>query len=321
MRVILSRKGFDSGYGGVPSPILPDGRMVSLPIPSKGDLQRLAKLRMDGMDIGALVADLTRGSVGPLTTVHVDPDLQGQMLARLPGWRPAFGQIASAQSHLQNQGVGLGDIFLFFGWFRRVEQVDGRWRYQRGSPDIHALFGWLQIGEVLSVSGHEQEIVGAYPWLREHPHLAGADRFRSRNNTVYVASRFLCMAGQDTRYPGGGVFGRFTPSLQLTAAECTRSCWRLPAWFMPVDGRSPLSYHGKPSRWMADRADVLLRTVAKGQEFVLDCACYPEANAWLARLFDDAHRSVFRVSAPGCRSTSSVRSAVTLLVTKRDSAE
>ena len=34
MKVIISRKGFDSGYGGMPSPILPDGTMISMPIPS-----------------------------------------------------------------------------------------------------------------------------------------------------------------------------------------------------------------------------------------------------------------------------------------------
>jgi hypothetical protein len=38
MKIILSRKGFDSSYGGYPSPILPDGKMVSLPIPLKDDL-------------------------------------------------------------------------------------------------------------------------------------------------------------------------------------------------------------------------------------------------------------------------------------------
>ena len=34
MKVVLSRKGFDSSYGGFPSPILPDGTLISLPIPS-----------------------------------------------------------------------------------------------------------------------------------------------------------------------------------------------------------------------------------------------------------------------------------------------
>jgi len=38
MKVILSRKGFDSQYGGMPSPILPDGTLLSLPIPSKTDM-------------------------------------------------------------------------------------------------------------------------------------------------------------------------------------------------------------------------------------------------------------------------------------------
>jgi hypothetical protein len=37
MKVILSRKGFDSEYGGYPSPILPDGRMIFLPIPLPDD--------------------------------------------------------------------------------------------------------------------------------------------------------------------------------------------------------------------------------------------------------------------------------------------
>jgi len=35
VKIILSRKGFDSTSGGVPSPIFPDGRMLSLPIPDK----------------------------------------------------------------------------------------------------------------------------------------------------------------------------------------------------------------------------------------------------------------------------------------------
>lgn len=33
LRIILSRKGFDTGYGGIANPILPDGRFHPLPIP------------------------------------------------------------------------------------------------------------------------------------------------------------------------------------------------------------------------------------------------------------------------------------------------
>ncbi len=37
MKVVLSRKGFDSANGGIPSPIMPDGTMLSLPIPLKDE--------------------------------------------------------------------------------------------------------------------------------------------------------------------------------------------------------------------------------------------------------------------------------------------
>lgn len=34
MKIILSRKGFDSANGGIVSPIFEDGTMISFPIPS-----------------------------------------------------------------------------------------------------------------------------------------------------------------------------------------------------------------------------------------------------------------------------------------------
>ena len=48
MKVILSRKGFDSGYGGMASPILPDGTLLSLPIPSKSETVKFTDLHYEG---------------------------------------------------------------------------------------------------------------------------------------------------------------------------------------------------------------------------------------------------------------------------------
>jgi hypothetical protein len=45
-KVILSRKGFDSSCGGYPSPILPDGTMISLPIPA-GDNENVSPTYKD----------------------------------------------------------------------------------------------------------------------------------------------------------------------------------------------------------------------------------------------------------------------------------
>ena len=63
MRLILSRKGFDSSSGGCPSPIFPDGSMIALPIPDKGSLVRYRDLTWRGRNIGEVVAKLASGQI------------------------------------------------------------------------------------------------------------------------------------------------------------------------------------------------------------------------------------------------------------------
>ena len=125
-RIVLSRKGFDSSYGGMPSPILEDGRLLPLPIPARHDRFTMGDVRWhEDVDIAGLLHDLSRGVHSTSTTVHLDPDLDRRPELRLPGWRPSLGQTGAAQSHLESQGVGPGDVFLFFGWFRQVERHRG----------------------------------------------------------------------------------------------------------------------------------------------------------------------------------------------------
>ncbi len=90
---------------------------------------------------------------------------------------------------MNSQGVEVGDLFLFFGWFKKVEKnTSGRWRYVSKLPDHHVIFGWLQVGEVLRVGARVDEFSQRYPWLARHPHLNGE---RSGSNTIYVASPTL----------------------------------------------------------------------------------------------------------------------------------
>src|SRR5579863_6503541 len=135
MKIILSRKGFDSGIGKVPSPILPSGQLCSLPIPetvSSENAPRYRDILYDGQPLGKLVSDLTRGNISPDTPAHLDPDINSASVPRLPGWRGVFGQAGAAERHLQNQGVEAGDVFLFYGWFRRVERSGGTYRFVQG---------------------------------------------------------------------------------------------------------------------------------------------------------------------------------------------
>ena len=106
MKIILSRKGFDSGSGGVPSPIFPDGLMMSLPIPDR--LSGIAYKDVAGnrwLSMGEAVSQL--GAIPETHRAHLDPDLVAKSLPRKKDWRPIFGQVDAAEGHLRRQGVGI----------------------------------------------------------------------------------------------------------------------------------------------------------------------------------------------------------------------
>lgn len=281
MRIILSRKGFDSSAGGVASPILPSGALCSLPIPEPGDGAAQGRpyeeIEAGCRPLGSLVADLTRGRLGPASRAHLDPDLDAGSVPRRVGWKPSFGQAGAAESHLQNQGVGPGDLFLFFGWFREVEVEAGQWQYVARSHDRHVLLGWLQVDRRFSVS----ERAKLPPWAEDHPHVVAP---YGRQDSLYVAQDELVLHGRKQSVPGAGLFRHYDSKLCLTASGESRSVWALPAWFHPEGRRSCLSYHGRSERWSRLEGQAFLQTVGRGQEFVLDCADYPEAVGWAKEL-------------------------------------
>jgi hypothetical protein len=118
MKIIFSRKGFDSASGGLPSPILPDGRMLSLPIPDKRSPISYSDIGWHEYNLGTLVSELTNGRIHASDAAHLDPDLLQGSLVRHASWVPIFGQTGAAQGHLRKTGVEQGDVFLFFGLFR-----------------------------------------------------------------------------------------------------------------------------------------------------------------------------------------------------------
>lgn len=277
MRVILSRKGFDSQYGGVPSPILPDGRMISLPIPAKDAPTPYDAMQRDGLSFGKLVGDLTRGRVEARFRGHLDPDLDPAAVSRPRGWRPLFGQADASLGHLRKAGVEVGDLFLFFGWFRRAELVGDRWRFVAGSPSFHALWGWLLIAEMYAVSELPKDI---RRWAAGHPHLAGMPNVQ---NGVFIAGQEFSIGRR--RHPGAGLFP-FAQHRVLTTPGASRSTWEMPAWMHPVEAVATLSYHGDVKRWSAvDGQRCRLQAVSKGQEFVLTSSDEGRLQDWLASVF------------------------------------
>lgn len=251
MQVILSRKGFDGTYGRCASPILSDGTMVSMPIPSKHDNYTYNELKFPGGGSYYDAWNALKPSGYKEYNCHLDPDIRRGIRKECKGWKPTFGQCDAAQGHLTNHGVEVGDLFLFFGWFRKTESLDGKLRYVKEAPGIHAIYGYLQIGEILT-----GDAVRKCPW---HPHY----QYINTNNTIYVASDSLMIDGKDTGLPGAGTL-RFSDDLDLTAPGQSHSRWKLIDVFK--DKSIILSYHDK------DKCikDGYFQSAARGQEFVFD---------------------------------------------------
>lgn len=250
MKVILSRKGFDSQYGRIPSPILPDGTLLSFPIPTKEDLEvRFSDIRYKDNSYYDLIRMLSPTTkIKEYYTCHLDPDIRAAAKERSIEWMPAFGQESAALGHLRNQGVGIGDLFLFFGSFRQTEYSNGGLSFKKGAPNRHVIYGYLQVGDIID---HPSKVP---KWLEGHPHVK-EERWKHQN-VIFIASERLSLHPE---LPGAGCF-MFDPKLVLTKSGYGKSCWNLPDFFRQI----PVSYHTNP--WRED----FFQSAAKGQEFVFD---------------------------------------------------
>ena len=223
MKVILSRKGFDSSNGGCPSPIMPDGTLLSMPIPSNDYKDKYSDLEYKGTKYSDLLNQLKPRN--GLKYCHVDPDIRDNRIRKIPGWIPAFGQISSAQGKLINAGVEKGDIFLFFGWFRKVELIDGKYRFIPHSKgdfydhaDLHVLYGYMQIGDVY-------DSISDFSKFKWHPHAS----YVSEPNAIYTATKTLSLKPS---LPGVGTF-EYRKNRVLTMENCNRGTWIPYPFLMP----------------------------------------------------------------------------------------
>jgi hypothetical protein len=262
MRVILSRKGFDSAYGGYPSPILPDGRLISLPIPSDEKI-KYSDLKFDKnksyFDLmkelkPKIKSDKKWQELTNETECHLDPDIYTNIIQRDKEWKACFGQNNASQTHLLNQGVKEGDLFLFFGWFKQTVLNKDKLCFKKSAPDLHIIFGYLQVGKILQVN-NETKIPD---WMKLHPHAREGYKGKNLTNTIYIASQNLTW---DNELPGAGTF-KVNKDLVLTKEGLTRSKWLLPDFFKNVK----ISRHSEKS-WQQEG---YFKSVDIGQEFIIE---------------------------------------------------
>ena len=261
MRVILSRKGFDSAYGGFASPIMPNKALLSLPIPSLIDTTKYSKLSFCGKTLYEIIKEL-KGKIkvsghwqeiSKKSACHLDPDIYECLKKRPRNWHALFGQIGASQAHLQKQNIGKNDLFLFFGTFRETIFKNGKLCFAPGSREKHIIFGYFQIKKVL----YPSKLKSVPHWVKEHAHMH-AERLKNKNNAIYVARKKLSW---NKKIKGFGTF-LFAPHLTLTKKGCSKAIWQLPEELSGIK----ISYH-KADSWIGK---CTLKAAPIGQEFVFE---------------------------------------------------
>lgn len=252
MKFILSRKGFDSQFGGHPSPVLPDDTMLSLPIPEV-DSQMLAQ------DTGCRYCELNLLSF-PINGCfcHLDPDIRPELHKNLPdNWCAVLGQCGAAAKHLLNEKVDTGDIFLFFGLFQHWNRQDGF----TGKP-FHAIWGYMQIDKLINLKD-DPGAVRTYSW---HPHTKvclNDNKVEHASNMLFTATDHLSIMPDIAGY---GVF-KFASELQLTLPDndlVTHWNYASLPWVDMASSKPNMTYHTEDSL----QADYF-QAAYRGQEFVI----------------------------------------------------
>lgn len=274
MKIILSRKGFDSSYGGYPSMIFENGMMQTLPIPNTKDSIRYSDILCPAENISLYevmrrvnpkIRCKTWIELSQESTCHLDPDIDFRSIKREEGWRGCFGQGAAAQSVLKNNMIGKGDLFIFFGWFNKCyTDNNGLLKFAKGNG-MHVLYGYLQVDSVIYTS--KDKIPS---WLMYHSHVSERHILKE-NNCIYVAKEFCTWNSKRTGY---GIFN-YSDQLRLTKVGESRSKWDLPKIFRNVD----ITYHSKDS-WK----DGYFQSAHRGQEFVV--SENKEIQDWAIKLIE-----------------------------------
>ena len=264
MKVIFSRKGIDSAYGKGVSPIFPNGDMLSLPIPVKGKEKGIhySRISYRGESL-----QRTKKQLGVLTEsnhCHCDPYINPMIQIEGQSWCPSFGTHGAAASHLLNEGVAIGDLFLFFGTFRNVIKGSaGTWSYDMGFQAVHVLFGYLFVKEILHLNIIADQMKAKQKGLNKHPHIQNT---YSINNLLFISD-----------VDSSGPF-KFHNELILSNDPRKKSVWRVPNFF----GDCAISRHRNTNRFQKANEYLLWKTVSIGQEFV--CQENDDVNGWAKNL-------------------------------------
>ncbi len=249
----------------MPSPILPDGTLLSLPIPSNDDIT-YSSISWQGKSYLEIIHELNpKSAISDTNHCHLDPDLRENVFPREKGWMPAFGQTGASLTELYDNGVGIGDLFLFFGWFKETELKNGILSFKNKARDLHVIYGYMQIGNIVKSYFDIPE------WLLYHPHSGKKydSVWEKGMNAIFLPTDKLSFFDSKE---GSGVF-LFDKRYILTKDGYSRSRWEFPNSMYGT----PITHN--PRGWKKD----YFQSAARGQEFIMDCS--KPVSDWMKSLF------------------------------------
>lgn len=262
-KIILSRKGFDSVAGGKASPIFPDGKMFPLPIPTKySSPYEYKDITKNGIGVSEAFMQAGVKKIPINSKCHYDPILEPNT--------GLFGQVGKVQKELQNHQVNVGDLFLFFGWFRDFSSSNKR--------DIHHIFGWLEIDIIIKGTENIKEFCQKKGV--KHPH---ADN-NYELNTLYVGRNALSLGSREKPVPGYGEFKKTSNTLVLTENGQSRSNWLMPKKFFSEENNPKL--FSNRLKWNGHN-DNRVQCKGYGQEFIINVEENPSAIDWAKSIIID----------------------------------
>jgi hypothetical protein len=266
LKVIFSRKGIDSAYGKGVSPIFPNGDMLSIPIPAKQKENGIhySRISFNGHSLQSYKRQL--GLVTEVNKCHYDPCINTNIKVEGKSWCPSFGTHGAAASHLLNEEVSVGDLFLFFGTFRKVRHNSDRtWSFEKEFKAVHVLFGYLKVKQILYLKHDKKRDIAREKGLCKHPHIQNEYPI---NNVLFIG---------ESEYSGSF---KFHDELILSNDSNKKSVWRVPHFFADCK----ISRHSNTNRFQKNNDHLLWSTVSIGQEFV--CKENVDVSGWAKSLIE-----------------------------------
>lgn len=268
MKIILSRKGFDSTTaGGGSSSFVYEDKCYPLPIPEVGTGIKYEDLVFDKEKDISILSVMRDLNINQFTECHFDPYLSDYMLKNKNNvdWKKSLGQCGSAQGHLINNGIkkDTDTLFLFYGWFNKLERINGKFKYSPfnnySKEGVHLIYGYLQVETILEINKNNT----LKDW-GNHPHEINKNYYLGENRIYVARDKF----SEDDNLDGAGLF-KFSKELILTEIGKSRANWEFPIFFHPDNGVEITYLPNNENKWKKENDKAKVKAYGQFQESVV----------------------------------------------------